>query len=209
MTYVANTPLATDTPGILPAQVSANFGRLQTIIGADHQFNNGALANDGWHNLIHMTEQVPVPAIAGTGQLYVKTASGVTQLFFTDSAGVEHQITPESTVGPIKITGTAIGLASGGIVKIAGLVNPTYDYTAYSTVYINGTLSTNSEALLKTGATASVTIFSTTNSLFSHFYAIDDSFPAGPGNPPTTLYIINLTGAVQNLVWSIMLNRTT
>lgn len=208
MTFDAAIPLAGNSPGIFPAQSQTNFQRLQAIIDADHQFNNTAAANDGYHNLIHMTTQAPTGLLASTGRLYVKVVAGAVNLLYMDDLGTEYLITPQYLVTPIRITAT-VNLNDGQIYKIPSLVNPAYDYTANSTLYINNTLLTNSAVLLKTGTFASPIIYSSTATNFSVFYAIDDAFPPGPGNPPTTLYILNSTGNSQDFVLSIMLNRTT
>lgn len=199
MTYVANTPLSTDSPGILPAQVATNFGRLQTIIGADHQFNNGALPNDGWHNLIHMTEQVPVPAIAATGQLYVKSASGVTQLFYTDSAGTEHQITPESAVSSTLVIGQGfVGIGA----SVNMFANPAYNYSGNASVFIQGTAEAYSANLAKSGTTGQTYGFTntlvTTGAGFLLFYDVNGD-----------LYLNNSTGAIQLVSFVVTVNKAT
>ena len=97
MTYDPGIPNASNSPGIFPAQSQANFGRLQTLLGADHQFNNSAATTDGWHNLVHMIPPNPDPtgALSGYGRLYSKADSGgVQQLHFMTDAGSEYQITP-------------------------------------------------------------------------------------------------------------------
>ncbi len=59
MTYNALIPLNSDSPAVFPAQSQANFTRLQTLLGADHQFNLTAAADDGYHNVVHLTQQAP------------------------------------------------------------------------------------------------------------------------------------------------------
>jgi hypothetical protein len=101
MTYNPAVPLNSDSPSLLPGQCQANFTRLQTLLGADHQFNLTATADDGFHNLIHMLPQAPTGALAGVGRLYVKTVAGVVQLTYMTSAGVEYQITPAASAAGI------------------------------------------------------------------------------------------------------------
>lgn len=98
MTFNPSIPLNSDSPSIFPAQSQTNYTRLQTIIAADHQFNLTAAANDGYHNLIHMTLQAPTGALASTGRLYVKVASGKVFPFYMDNAGVEYQLAGLSSV---------------------------------------------------------------------------------------------------------------
>lgn len=110
MTYSSGVPAQLASPGIFPAQGNTNFARLQTIIGGDHQFNLSAAANDGYHNLIHLTAQAPSGALAATGRLYVKTAGSYLQLFYMDEAGRAYQITP-GIIAAVNFNGTgAVGV---------------------------------------------------------------------------------------------------
>lgn len=99
MTFNPSIPLTGDSPGIFPAQSQANFTRLQTIIEQDHQFNNTAETNDGWHNIVHLTAQAPVAAgPPAAGRLYAQ-ASGLGRLhafYMDDTPGtsLQYQITP-------------------------------------------------------------------------------------------------------------------
>ncbi len=101
MTYNPAVPLNSDSPSLLPGQCQANFTRLQTIVGADHQFNTTAAANDGYHNLIHLTQQAPTGALAGVGRLYGKLVSGIVQLAYMTSAGVEYVVTPAASAAGV------------------------------------------------------------------------------------------------------------
>jgi len=94
MTYNPTVPLNSDSPSIFPAQGQANFTRLQTLLGADHQFNLTAAADDGYHNLVHLTQQAPSGALAATGRLYVKSSAGRIHLFYMDDVGSEYQLSP-------------------------------------------------------------------------------------------------------------------
>ena len=103
MSFNAAVPLNSDSPSLFPAQNQTNMTRLRTIVGADHQFNLAALANDGYHNLIHLTQQAPSGALAATGRLYAKMGpDGFINLFYMNDAGFEYTLTPAPTV----ITGT-------------------------------------------------------------------------------------------------------
>ena len=94
MSYNAGIPVATTSPSNFPALAQANWARLQTIVGADHQFNLGAAANDGYHNLIHMQipAVLPTGVLANTGRLYPKVAGSLVQLFDMDDQGREYRI---------------------------------------------------------------------------------------------------------------------
>lgn len=109
--YDPSIPLNSDSPSVFPAQSQANFSRLQTLLGADHQFNLSATADDGYHNLVHMTQQAPAGALAGAGRLYVKTSAGQINLFYMDDAGVEYQISPTTPIrASVNFNGTgAVG----------------------------------------------------------------------------------------------------
>lgn len=135
MTYNPAVPLNSDSPSLLPGQCQANFTRLQTLVGADHQFNLTAAANDGYHNLVHLTQQAPTGALAGVGRLYAKTVSGIVQLFYMTSAGVEIQVTPGTSTagvfaavnfdgrGPVVIRSqsnvTSVSRISTGVYRVA------------------------------------------------------------------------------------------
>lgn len=125
MTFNPLIPLPSDSPGIFPAQNQANMTRLQTLLGADHQFNLTAAADDGYHNLIHMTQQAPSGALAATGRLYVKSAGSFIQLFYMDEAGREYQVTP-GVVAAVNFDGTgALGpqsLRTPGVVNVTSVV---------------------------------------------------------------------------------------
>jgi len=112
MTFNAAVPLPSDSPGIFPAQNQTNMARLQTIIGADHQFNLTAAANDGYHNLVHLTIQAPTGALASTGRLYSKISAGVVQLFYMDDTGMEYQMTP---MMPVRAAVNFNGTGGNGI----------------------------------------------------------------------------------------------
>lgn len=131
MTFNAAVPLNSDSPSIFPTQNQTNMARLQTIIGADHQFNLSAAADDGYHNLIHLTQQAPSGALAATGRLYAKSASGAINLFYMDDAGLEYQITPIS-LAPTRVTGSVAlaGSATSGTVY-------TMPNNSQATIFVN------------------------------------------------------------------------
>jgi len=111
MTFSTAVPAATDSPAIFPAQNQTNMTRLQTIVQADHQFNLTAAANDGYHNIIHLTSQSTPVAIGSTGQAYAKLSNGRLHLSYTDEAGTSYQITPTMPIrAAVNFTGTgAVG----------------------------------------------------------------------------------------------------
>jgi hypothetical protein len=106
MSFNPSVPLVTDSPSIFPTQNQTNMGRLQTILGVDHQFNLSAAANDGYHNLIHMQipGTLPSGAVSGYGRLYTNTSNGLIQLFYMDDGGNQYQLTPDAA----NLTGTVV-----------------------------------------------------------------------------------------------------
>ncbi len=112
MTFNPSIPLNSDSPAIFPAQSQTNYSRLQTLLGADHQFNLTAAANDGYHNLIHMTVQAPTGALATTGRAYVKLVAGRIHDHYMDDQGTEYQITPTMPIrASVNFNGTgAVGV---------------------------------------------------------------------------------------------------
>lgn len=98
MSYNPAIPLNSDSPAVFPAQSQTNYARLQTIVGADHQFNLSAAADDGYHNLIHLTQQAPSGVLAATGRLYAKSSASRIHAFYMDDQGTEYQLTPSMPI---------------------------------------------------------------------------------------------------------------
>lgn len=57
MTFNPANPPNAESPALFPAENRTNMLRLQTLFGQDHQFNNSAATNDGWHKIVHWVEQ--------------------------------------------------------------------------------------------------------------------------------------------------------
>jgi hypothetical protein len=121
MTYQANIPNATQSPGLFPPQCSENFTRLQTIVGANHKFNVSTdPSTDGFHQNVQMIP-VSTPSSNNTvGQLYANSADAKFNLNYVDAANNNYQITP--TI-PIR---AAISFdAPGGVIAIGYSFNCT------------------------------------------------------------------------------------
>jgi hypothetical protein len=131
MSFNAAVPLNSDSPSIFPAQNQTNMARLQSLLGADHQFNLSAAANDGYHNLVHLTEQAPSGTLAATGRLYVKSSGGAINLYYMDDGGLEYRITPTS-LAPTRVTGS-VSLTAG---SYSGSVYTMPDNT-FGTIFVN------------------------------------------------------------------------
>lgn len=192
MTFNAAVPLNSDSPAIFPSQNQVNMARLQTLLGANHQFNLTAAADDGYHNLIVMTEQAPTGALPGYGRLYVRTNAGVVQLFYMDSTGREIQITPDDLLNPIKVNGSA-SLGSGASTTI---FNVAYDYTGFGTVFRAGTNNQNTYNFMRSGGSTD------THSIDSNGSNVPTISFSG-----TTLRVTNNSGGTQTIDWSLMINR--
>jgi len=99
MSFNPAVPLNSDSPSIFPAQNQINMTRLQTLLGEDHQFNLTATVNsDGYHKIIHMTQQAPTGVAAAIGRLYAKTSGGRVHAFYMDDQGTEYQISPSLAI---------------------------------------------------------------------------------------------------------------
>lgn len=195
MTFNPSIPLASNSPATFPAQSQANFGRLQILLGADHQFNLTAAANDGYHTLVHMIPQAPTGALAGTGRFYSKSVSGLVQAFYMDDAGTEYQLTPQSVTETSKIVGTALFAGN----QISTIFSVAYDFTGIGMVYVNGTLAQTWYNLMRTGGQ-------------TYIHNFDQNVVESPARPSllfsgTTLQARNNSGSAQNLVWSLQINR--
>lgn len=194
MSFNAAVPLNSDSPGIFPAQNQTNMARLQTIIGADHQFNLSATGNDGYHNLIHMTLQAPAGALASTGRLYVKTVSALVQLHYMDSAGTEYQVTPAYINSTMNVSSNA-SLGGGASTTIFSVA---YDYIGFGVAYISGTNIQRTYNFMRSGAQVDIHEL--------------DSNSGGSSRPTmqfsgTNLRVTNQDGGAQTIAWSLVINR--
>ncbi len=192
MTFNAAVPLNSDSPAIFPTQNQTNMARLQTLLGANHQFNLTAAADDGYHNLIVLTPQAPTGALAGYGRLYVKSNAGVMQLFYMTDAGTEIQITPDDLLNPIKVNGSQ-SLAGGAS---ATIFSPAYDYTGFGTVFIGGTVRQSTYNFMRSGGATD-----------THTIDNNGSSPPTLSYSGTNLRVTNNSGGTQTIVWSLMVNR--
>lgn len=122
MTFNPAIPAASDPPSLFPTQSQTNYSRLQTLVSADHQFNLSAAANDGYHNIVHLTQQAPVGGIAVTGQLYAKLSAGNTNLFYMNESGTSYQITPSM---PIRAAVNFVGTGAIGACVLRSSYNVT------------------------------------------------------------------------------------
>ena len=57
MSFNPAKPANAESPALFPQENRDNMARLQTMIGADHQFNLSPADNDGFHNTVHWINQ--------------------------------------------------------------------------------------------------------------------------------------------------------
>lgn len=196
MSFNPAVPLSTDSPGVFPAQNQTNMTRLQTLVGADHQFNLSAAANDGWHNLIHLIPQTPSGALAGTGRFYSKDVSGSIQAFYMDQAGTEYQLTPTTSLGPTKITGHAVlnPATSQLVFNGAGSDN----YAGFGVVYRVSTTTSRTVSFFRSFAISNVDQLATHGGSAAPTIAIVGGSLFVVASPSA--------GAAHDYYWSIILN---
>lgn len=101
MSYNANIPLSTDKVSNSQAAILSNFQALNAYFGRNHTpFANNTTALNGKHSFVEMVSTIskpaPVPGLAaGTGTIYTKIASSISDLFFIhdNTINEEYQIT--------------------------------------------------------------------------------------------------------------------
>lgn len=156
MTWDPSIPDTNTSPGLLPTTAATNWTRLQTIVGADHQFNFTAASTDGYHKISHwvnqagtLSDNTPVP-IASVGQLYTKTLNGSEHLCYqkgTDNTGEYEAVlslfpvraavifTGTGAIGAQTLIGTPFNVAS--VMKTAtGVYTVNFTNALPSTEYI-------------------------------------------------------------------------
>lgn len=91
MTFDPSVPNASQSPGLFPAQMNADLGRLKTIISGDHVFNDTAPSlppnNDGAHKQMSVVARVDptgAPAPGTNGMLYAKIVGSTAKMFYYD-----------------------------------------------------------------------------------------------------------------------------
>lgn len=108
MTFSTNVPDANDSPGIFPTENQTNYLRLQTIISADHRFNNTAQNNDGFHEKVSFISVPTFPPSIPAG------ANGL--LYTSDNlAAGQHQLYYRNSVANWLLTPTWTGFLSGQV----------------------------------------------------------------------------------------------
>ena len=133
MTFNPAIPANSDSPSIFPAQAQTNWGRLQALVTADHQFNLSVAANDGYHNLVHLAPQAPAGVLASTGRLYSKSSAGRIHAFYMDDTGAAYQVTPTLPIrAAVSFQANGAILSSYNVTSVTR--NGAGDYTVNYTV---------------------------------------------------------------------------
>lgn len=115
MTFSITVPNASQSPGIFPAQANVNWDRVKTILEANHQFNDTAATNDGYHINMKMLPQA-TPANDNTvGQPFVNSVDGTGNLWWKDANNNVYQVTPT-----LPIRASVTFTVSGTTPSIAG-----------------------------------------------------------------------------------------
>lgn len=132
MTYDSNNnPAPGNKLRQFPGQVSTNmWPRLQTMIGADHQFNASAATNDGWHKVIHMIAQSTPTAVPLTPQMYSKTLPSANTYPLVKYPDASAGAAPEMLLPPIIACGGFAGRNTAGNCTAVGI---TYNCTCART----------------------------------------------------------------------------
>jgi len=206
MTFNPDIPVATQSPGVFPAQNQANMGRLKTIINSDHIFNNTAPGippnNDGTHRRVTLTNSSPIP----TGPVPTDTngifysffdANNKSQLAFWDGT-IRQILTPYETLLPIKVVGSQSLLNNADI----SIFNVTYDWagTVYSYISVSPNIVWQYAAIIRVGSTKTIKNIEQDEPGPLHF---PNLFFTG-----TDLRLRNTDGnGTQTCGWSIIVNR--
>jgi hypothetical protein len=71
-----------------------NFNQADATFGTNHYKFSDQTTNNGKHKFVEMVAQAKPAILAGEGALYTKTASSITNMFYTaDAGGKEYQMT--------------------------------------------------------------------------------------------------------------------
>jgi hypothetical protein len=201
MTFNPSVPDASVAPNLFPPQNSANFTQLRKIIVADHQFNNTAQANDGFHNQCTMINRsAPGSLPSGANGIFYSflDANSQSQLSWYNG-NTNHVLTPYDELLPIRIVGSATSVGPGGTSVV--LSDPGYQYMGSGFAALTNFATYRYQSVFHgannvVGEINSETFLSTSRPRFIF-----------SGND---LLIQNTEGALsRDLTWSIIINRVT
>lgn len=153
MTWDPNNPLATDKIRAWPNAVTTkNWPQLETMIEADHQFNNTPAPNDnsGYHKVVRYVNQAgaigddtPAAApVADTAELYTKSlvyrkegGTGGTRQVLMQQPGNRAAAAEESAIGAAPIRAAAI-IQGGGTIQGGAFNITSVAYTGVGNIYL-------------------------------------------------------------------------
>lgn len=199
MTFNPSIPNASQAPNLFPAQNSANFTQLRKIIAADHQFNNTAQANDGFHNQCTMINRaVPGSLPSGANGIFYSFLDGSGQSQLAWYNGTNFILTPYDEVLPIRLVGSAGPVAGGGVATI--FPNPGYNYMGSGFVYVNASFVNRYQSIYRLGTGTSI------GDITSQSGAISRPNFVFSGQD---LQVKNNDGSTRTILYSIIINRIT
>lgn len=154
--FTPNIPTSSQTLGQTQQPIQDNFTTINTTIAVDHVAMNSA--NQGYHTIIHQGPQGSDPgAIAGIGQLYVKTTGAGKpgqsdqQLFYESGAGGISQMSGDdiSNPGGAYLSGVLFQWGTASVNSAGSLTTISYKYSFSSApvnIQITGVQSTNTSS---------------------------------------------------------------
>lgn len=198
MTFNPSIPNASQAPNLFPAQNSANFTQLRKIIAADHQFNNTAQANDGFHNQCTMINRaVPGSLPSGANGIFYSflDADNESQLAWYNGT-TNVVLTPLNEFSPMKIVGSALAVPAQTAVVV--FANPGYRYMGSGFASLTTLITYRYQSIFHGSGNSIENITSATQSGSRPFFRFN-------GND---LEIWNDESTLpRNLTWSIIINR--
>jgi hypothetical protein len=198
MTFNPSVPNASEAPNLLPPQNSANFTQLRKIIVADHQFNNTAQANDGFHNQCTMINRsAPGSLPSGANGIFYSflDANSQSQLSWYNGT-TDHILTPYDELLPIRIVGSTSFLGGETLTIFA---DPGYIYAGTVIGWVDGESSMVFADVLRSGNN------------YVHRVDSNEQTTTRPSLLFSTndLQMKNESGNTKTLRWSLIINRVT
>lgn len=190
ITYNRDIPAVNNNPSQDQPDLEVNTNAIDDFLLVDHIGFNTTDYQNGYHNVIHQPPQVADPAnLPGFGQTYVKTVSGIAQLFFKAGDNSITQITNQSSTF---ITGNQNSVSPGQLTLYA---DPGYNYTGYLTLFQSGTGNSVIYAIIRNGSSNVAENLAFTGAL--------NGLVGFTGNN----LVYGSIGAVENLTWSMSIIR--
>lgn len=139
MTFDPSKPRNNKSPADFPQENRNNMARLQRMLEEDHQFNDVAAQNDGWHKIVHWVQEsgtldptnpgaTSPPSIGGPPMSWEQEdTSNVARVWFKEANnGLVH-----SMIGYTAITVDALEMQPAVITPIVKPPNDSYGHILY------------------------------------------------------------------------------